>query len=581
MIKTVEEIIEKITSGTLQEYRSENLELKETWSHDVGKKISAFANSIFEGPIWLCVGIDDGGNICRNDETWAKRTEETISQHLNQYLDPQITCSKITCHSINNQWFVVIPYENPGAVVYWNKKAYKSAGTTILEMTPVDIMQLTVKLPGLADYTAQRRISVVDDSLVNIFAECVSRMNHDVPIVNVKGLSCRDILCRFGIEESVASYILFGPCRYRIVFYDVEGSPTRNEVRTGLFKLLSESFRNEVNGWTEHFKTNETAAFPERALREALANAVAHAAYVENDGEVLVEIFTDKVCISNLCMRESAFFANKWFSRARNTVNRTLMEMLRIAGFVDELGRGKNLIFAESLRNGKRPPEVVIEPAGRYERWRLYLYGGPKNTVQLKLLAQIRQRYPEEQKALIANALVLWRGRAVSDIKQYIDGESSNLFAEVLADTYGPIFYYKKNDEIVPRRWVKVLLGEGKDSKQLSPSEEAALLDFVRKLQADYHGGFITPKELRALGDMGETPSARVACSALLKKWQKQNILINVKKGLYQFKSVTPSENILADLQQFLSNLTSEPLAGYGQTEVVNPVSENGSKPDP
>ena len=40
------------------------------------------------------------------------------------------------------------------------------------------------------------------------------------------------------------------------------------------------------------------------------------------------------------------------------------MEALRLAGFVDELVREK-IDFAESLRNGKKPPEVVLEGGGR------------------------------------------------------------------------------------------------------------------------------------------------------------------------------------------------------------------------
>jgi hypothetical protein len=309
-------------------------------------------------------------------------------------------------------------FQNPGAVVYWNKKAYKAAGTTILEMTPPEIMELTVSLPGLTDYTAQRRISAIDESLVIRFADVISEAKRDVPLINVKGLPPATILSRLGINETNASHILFGPCKYRVVFYDSRNEPLRNETRSGLFGLIDKAFRHELQEWTQQNLRTITNPYPEKALKEALANAVAHAAYFEHSGDLIVEVFRDWICISNLCMRESAFFANKWFSRAHSTVNRTLMEVLRIAGFVDELGRGKNLIFAESLRHGKNPPEVIIEESGRYDRWRLFLYGSPQNRIQLRLLNRLREFYPDEQKALIANALVLWRGRSVTDIRQ-------------------------------------------------------------------------------------------------------------------------------------------------------------------
>ena len=65
---------------------------------------------------WLCVGINDSGEICNNNESWAKTTEETISQHINQYLDPQQACQSISCHKLNNKWFIIIQFKNPGAV---------------------------------------------------------------------------------------------------------------------------------------------------------------------------------------------------------------------------------------------------------------------------------------------------------------------------------------------------------------------------------------------------------------------------------------------------------------------------------
>ena len=143
--------------------------------------------------------------------------------------------------------------------------------------------------------------------------------------------------------------------------------------------------------------------------------------------------------------------------------------------------------------------------------------------------------YHDEHKALIANALVLWHGHTVSNIRQYVDGESSDIFAEVLADLNGPIFYYQKNDQIFLRRWVRILLGEGKDSKQLSADEEEDLLEFASKIQIEHNRGYITPKELREHAGMGHTPSEVVLSSQILRRWTEQGKTKRVKKGVYQF----------------------------------------------
>lgn len=230
------------------------------------------------------------------------------------------------------------------------------------------------------------------------------------------------------------------------------------------------------------------------------------------------------------------------------------METLRLSGYVDELGRGKTLIFSQSLKHGKKPPQVVIEKGSRFNRWRLFLYGGIQNKAQIKLLSQLKEKYNDEQKALIANALVLWRGQSVTNIRKFIEGESQEIFIQVLRDLSGPVFYYEKNDEIVLRRWVKVLIGEGKDSKQLTAAEEKDSYEFIRELRLKYHHGFVTPKELRDLADLGDTKSSQVMSSQILKKWTNEGKLKQVRKGLYQFtETKTP-----LSFEEFLKRMNLE-----------------------
>lgn len=299
-------------------------------------------------------------------------------------------------------------------------------------------------------------------------------------------------------------------------------------------------------------------SYPIRALREGIANAVAHAAYFEQHGDVLVEVYPDKLVISNLCLPEAAHFANKWFSRSRNTINRLLMEVLRIAGYVDELGRGKNLLFSESLKAGKRVPIVEVEKAGQFSRWRLHLYGGVRDEIQLRLLGRLRDLYKNEHKAMVASALVLWSNRPVSDIAKYIDGESKPHFQEIISDINGPVFFYEKRDELVPQRWVRVLLEEGKDSKALTVAEEEHLRRFVYDICGKYQGGIITPKELRKLAHMGETRSEKSLTSTLLRKWVREEHVEVVKYGVYRFKEPErTSEEIGAIIEKLLESRAS------------------------
>jgi len=555
MILTEEELVERLRSSSLTEIDASNVELKRSWDQEYGKKISAFSNRATSDNHWLCIGVCDDGSLAGHNASWAKKTEEIVSQHINKFLDPKITCLGITCHETVGKWFILIQFANPGNVVYWNNSAYKAAGTTIEVMTPDEAMQLTVALPGLTDFSAQIRIGDYDKGMVDGFAKTVSERRRGTTLESVDKLGSDDALKRIGIRNTNTQRILFGDLKYRVVKYDRDGTPISNDTYFGLFGLLTPSCLASVQSWSRNQLGLAFDPYPLKALKEGFANAVAHAAYFDGDGDVILELFPDKLCISNLCLPESQYFANKWFSRSHKTINKVLMEALRLAGVVDELGRGKNLIFSDSLRSGMRPPEVVLEKGGRYGRWRLYLYGGSQDRQHLRVFHRLKEMYHDEHEALIAHALVLWRGHTVSAIRQYVDGESSRIFAEVLADLNGPIFYYQQNDQIVLRRWVRILLGEGKDSKQLSPVEEEELLEFASKMQMDYHNGYLTPKELRGYAGMGDTPSEVSLSSQILKRWTTLGKITKIKKGLYRFVL----NKLVVNFDQLLNALVSEP----------------------
>ena len=146
-----------------------------------------------------------------------------------------------------------------------------------------------------------------------------------------------------------------------------------------------------------------------------------------------------------------------------------------------------------------------------------------------------------ERKALISQALVLWRDKPVREIRNYVDGDFARQFAEVLSGIKGPIFYYEKEDRITLRRWAEILIGEGKDSKDLSPGEEERLQTLAYDIQTKYNNSIITPKDLRELGDMGNTKSELVLSSSILKRWYGQGVLEKVGHGKYKFVSKVPA----------------------------------------
>lgn len=524
-------LLQEIQAETIQEHRAQNVELKESWDKKHGKDLSALANKLGATACWLIVGVKDNGKLVGQDEKWAKRQEEIISQQINEYLDPVQACTGLTCHNINGNWIVIAEIRNPGDVTYWGNSAYVASGTTSRVLEANEVLELRLKLPGLTDYSQQPTVSKYDDDLLSCFMDRIVEKGQAIDV----GSDPLDTLHKLNIYILQVARILFGDCTYRIVKYDRFGDPVSNVRRTGLYYLLTDDFHNDVQTWASTETDRQDSPYPPKALQEALANAVAHAAYFENDGDVIVELYHDKLSVSNLCVRESVYFANRWFSRSHKTVNSLLMEVLRIARHVDELGRGKNLIFSASIRNGKMPPEVVVEKAGRYDRWKLTIHGNTKDDRMLRLLDRIRNIYNNDQRSLIAFALVLWSDKSIQEIRRHVDGDFERQFNSVLDNFKGPFYYYHPEDKIILKRWVNILLGEGQDSKEFSQVEENRLKVLAYEVSSMYLAKIITPRDLREMAQMGDTRSEQTHSSRILSKWCKDGLLKRISKGKYKF----------------------------------------------
>lgn len=542
MLKTTEDVLQAIRANNLREHLHTNLEVKEDWQGKHGEKLSALANKLNQLVCFLVVGVTDAGKLVGCDEKWARKTEEVVSQHVNANLDPVQSCASIECKELGGVWVIIITVRNVGEVTYWDGAPYSASGTTLAKMEPEEILKLRLQLPGLFDFSNQHIKTQYIPSLVTDFAAKVKEAGHPLEI-EFKGTKEISVLVHLGIAERQAARILFGKCRFRIVRYDASGEVVENREDFGLFNLLR-------HGFLDGLAKQPYCQYSRKALKEALSNAVAHAAYFENDGEVVLEIYPTRIVLSNLCIRESLYFANRWFSRSHKTVNGLLMEALRVAKLVDELGRGKHIIFSESIKLGHRAPEVVIENAGKYKRWKLTIHGGNSDEKYLRLLRRSQEIYQEPRKALIAQALVLWRDKPVKEIRNFVDDEFATVFGEVLAGYEGPLVYLKDKDQIVLSRWARVLLGEGKDSKALSPGEEEGLYKRLYDFCTKHESGVVTPKLVREFANMGNTKSEQTLSSSILSEWAEKKWVEKVGYG--QFKILPKHEPAQADMQEII-----------------------------
>lgn len=519
-ISSTSEIVQKIKNEKITEHLYENIELKRDWSREHGEKISMLCNGNTSGYNFLIIGLEDNGDLSGHDEKWLSKRLEQISQQLNSDLDPAIALEQIETHEINGNHIILISFQNPGVVVYWCGKAWTGKGTTKRKLDTAEILELSLKLPGLKDTTKFPCEFEANSALLSELCRTLEITEEN------------NALEKYNLKNSCGK-ILIGSTKYRIVKYDLSNSVVKNEEREGLLGILSPKFYDEIRAYYSSH-SNERLKITNELLREAIGNSVAHAAYHEGDGEIIIELFPQRIQITNLAYNEYTSLANKWFSSAHKSPNPFLMETLRLLNKTDELGRGKKKILSECLSNGFNTPFITITDAGRYKRWSLVIDFGRASEKQLRAFRTIRETYSQE-KALIAYSLVLWSNKNFSEIKTCFDSFESRIAAEIISDPRGPIFYWRERDKLIPHRWMRILLEEGKSSKGFSPFEEEELYKTISEIQNEYEGGYLTPSAFRELAHLSNSQSDKTLTSKTLKNWEQRNLIRKVKRGLYKF----------------------------------------------
>jgi len=528
IINNYEELILLLKNNEITEHKYLNVELKQTWSQEVGKKFSMLTNSRPNEICYLLVGVNDKGFFISSNDNWLKTNIENISGHINAYLDPYITVLDVKTEKFHDNYVLIIIVKNPGVVVKWNKKAYKGSGTTLDEMEPEEILEMNLKFPGLHDFTKQETIYQSKIQLVELFC-------------NLAKLEYKDnILIKFHLSNNKCGDLLLGTGTYRLIKYNKEDNIISNETRNGLITLLSSEFNAEIRKFYELYLDN-TNRISDIILREAIGNCVGHAAYHDNTGEIIIELKHDCLIFSNLVYRDYISLVNKWFSHAHKSPNPFMMETLRFIGKVDELGRGKKRLFSECLMKGFTAPHITITEAGKNKRWQLIIPINDENENYNELKNRLINIYGTE-KGLIAYALVLWKDLKFSEIAKYFDEWYSKIATEIIADIKGPVFFWKERDQITLHRWVEVLINEGKASKGFSEYEERQLFDSFKNIFNQFHGGIFSSKQFREFAHMSNSPSDRVLASNVLNKWLKAGKLEKLKRGNFQFIEKTTVE---------------------------------------
>ena len=108
------------------------------------------------------------------------------------------------------------------------------------------------------------------------------------------------------------------------------------------------------------FEQRERQDFPDRALREVIANAVVHRDYELSSAPIRISWFDDRVEIANPGGPFGSVTDSN-FDRANDYRNPALAAAMKHLGYVNRFGRGVALIRAELEANGNPAPEFVVD----------------------------------------------------------------------------------------------------------------------------------------------------------------------------------------------------------------------------
>ena len=146
-----------------------------------------------------------------------------------------------------------------------------------------------------------------------------------------------------------------------------------------LEEIQSRARKKGTDVQDSNITATEEEPYPLKALREILANAVAHTLYQKHKGDIVVETHPNRITVRNHCTLGARAFIDKWFSRIHQPFNKHLMNTLRIAKITDEQGSGKMRVFRQMLEAGKREPIVEFQELGDYARWSITLFNEEKS----------------------------------------------------------------------------------------------------------------------------------------------------------------------------------------------------------
>ncbi len=334
----------------LQEGEGLKIEFKESLDH-IAKEIVAFANT--EGGR-IFVGITDNNKIKGVDVTNKLRSE---LQDIARNCDPHVI---IELESFNNILIVHVK-EGTNKPYKCSSGFYLREGANSQKLSRDEIVKLVT---GLGRVKFDEQINEAFDFSKNFnekkFSEFLRKSNIS------KVISTKEILANLSLGAFIKKKFKLNNAGILFFAKEPEKFFRHNFITCVLYKgkerlniIDRKDFKNDLltnydNGigfLKQHLKVQyiikgagprkEVLELPEEALRESLLNAIAHRDYFEEGFGIFVEIFDDRVEITN---RGKLLFDKKKLGKISFPRNPILFDVFYRLGLIEKVGSGINRI---------------------------------------------------------------------------------------------------------------------------------------------------------------------------------------------------------------------------------------------
>ena len=355
----------------------ENLEFKEASTNYHFEKLTKYAVALTnEGGGKIILGVTDE-HPRRIIGSTAYAQPERTRRGLIDRLKINITVEEL--HAPEGRVLVFhIPSRPRGVALQYGGQFWGRDADSLVGLSSDRIREIVAELGNdfSADVCEGLTLDDLDPASIEVFRDRWARHSknervrtHDdeqvlrnIEVLGDAGITIAGLIL-FGNREAIRTHLAQSEIVFEYRANDAAGPAQQRENLTGPFFLIFEKLWELINlrNDQQHFQDGpfvlNLPTFDERAIREAVLNAVSHRHY-QMAGNVFVRQYPDRLVVESpggfLPEIDAENILNRQAPR-----NRRIAEVLALCGLVERSGQGVDLMYERAIRQSKPHPDYT------------------------------------------------------------------------------------------------------------------------------------------------------------------------------------------------------------------------------